>query len=418
MNVAKIRLSCRSSFIVHPSSFVYSAPVKKLLVAFVVPLALFCGKRGDPKPPVPVIPQATSDLVVAQRAGQVILSWSYPSLTTAGRSLTDVHRIHIYRYVEALPVPAGGTDPNAILPGDIDTTLPRPVALFAKIPTIPQAQFAKLSTRIESIEKANLASATTGAKLIYADAPPFRSSDGRQVRLTYAVVTEGPTAKGDFSNLAIVVPLPVSAPPKDLTATAKAEGVVLTWTAPTTSVTQDPPIIAGYNIYRGAPGEAVGDLATPINTALVTGTTHTDVPPYGEHEYRVTAVASAGPPLLQSDVSLPAKATFRDLIAPPTPASLTPLIETKAVRLVWPAVEAADLAGYKIYRAEGVGHGTNIRDIGTIPIDGGKVFAETGYLDSSVDLGIAYRYAVTSVDKSGNESAKVWTDWVVAPKTP
>ena len=347
----------------------------------------------------------------------MILSWSYPSLTTAGRSLTDVHRIHIYRYVEALPVPAGGTDPNAILPGDIDPTLPRSVALFAKIPTLPQAQFAKLSNRIDSIEKANLASATTGAKLIYADAPPFRSSDGRPVRLTYAVVTEAEHAKGEFSNLVIVVPLPVAAPPKDLVANAKAEGVALTWTMPTTSVTQDAPIIAGYNVYRGAPGEAVGDLAAPINAALITDTKYTDVPPYGEHEYRVTAVASAGPPLLQSDVSLPAKAAFRDLVAPPAPASLTPLIETKAVRLIWPAVEAADLAGYKLYRSEGVGHGTQIRDAGTIPIEGGKIITDTGFTDSRADLGIAYRYAVTAVDKSGNESAKVWTDWVVVPKS-
>lgn len=390
----------------------------KKLLALVVLLLVFCGKRGDPKPPVPVIPQATSDLVVAQRAGQVILSWSYPSLTTAGRSLTDVRRILIYRYVESLPVSAVGTDPNAILPGDIDPTLPRPVALFSKVPTIPQAQFVKLSTRIDSIEKANLASATTGARLIYADAPPFRASDGRQTRITYAVVTEGTDAKGEISNLAIIVPLPVAAPPKALAAEAKGEGVKLSWTAPTTSVTQDAPIIAGYNVYRAAPGELLGDVATPVNAELVTATTFTDVPPYGEHEYRVTAVAATGPPLLQSDLSLPAKATFRDLIPPPVPASLTPLIETKAVRLIWPAVEAADLAGYKIYRSEGVGHGTSIRDAGTIPIDGGKIFPDPGYLDASVDLGIAYRYAVTSIDKTGNESAKIWTDWIVAPKTP
>lgn len=348
----------------------------------------------------------------------MILSWSYPSLTTAGRSLTDVRRILVYRYVEELPVPATGRDPNAILPGDVDPTVPQPVAMFARVPTIPAAQFAKLSTRIESIEKANLANATTGAKLIYADAPPFRSSDGRPVRLTYAVVTEGEDAKGDFSNLAVIVPLPVSAPPKNLTAEAKAEGVALAWTAPTTSVTQDPPIIAGYNVYRAAPGELLGDVATPINTALVTGTTFTDTPPYGEHEYRVTAVANSGPPLLQSDLSLPAKADFRDLVPPPVPASVTPLIETRAVRLVWPAVEAPDLAGYKIYRAEGVGHGAETKDIGTVPIDGGKIFSDTGYLDSNVNLGIAYRYAVTAIDKSGNESAKMWTDWVVAPKTP
>jgi len=391
--------------------------VKKLLALLVVATFVFCGKRGDPRPPVPIIPQATTDLVVAQRAGQVILSWSYPSLTTAGRSLSDVRRILIYRYVEELPVSAAGRDPNSILPGDIDPTIPQSMALFAKVPTIPQAQFAKLSTRIESIEKANLAAATAGAKLIYADAPPFRSQDGRPVRLTYAVVTEGEDARGEFSNMAILVPLPVAAPPKAVTATAKPEGVTLAWTAPTTAVTQDAPIINGYNIYRNAPGERVDEFASPINTAPVTATTYTDNPPYGEHEYRVAAVASAGPPLLQSDLSMPAAATFKDLVPPPAPSQITPLIETGAIRLIWTPVEAADLAGYKLYRSESSGHGDQIRELGVFPLVAELVTA-TDHVDTKPDPGIAYRYAVTAVDKNGNESARVFTPWVVVPKTP
>src|SRR5688572_4058004 len=241
-----------------------SAPVRKLLALLFV-ATLFCGKRGDPKPPVPVIPQATSDLVVAQRAGQVILSWSYPALTTAGRSLAEIERIVVYRYVEELPVPAGGRDPNLMVPGDLDPSLPRSVALFSKIPTIPQAQFAKLSSEVESIDKAKLAAATAGAKLFYADNPPFQAADGRPVRVTYALVTIGKSAKSEISNMATLVPLPVAAPPKDVVATAAAEGVKITWIAPSTSVTQDPPIIAGYNIYRGTPGEPVPDFAQPVN---------------------------------------------------------------------------------------------------------------------------------------------------------
>src|SRR5688500_16469380 len=331
----------------------------RFFLALLFVATLFCGKRGDPKPPVPVIPQATSDLVVAQRAGQVILSWSYPALTTAGRSLAEIERIVVYRYVEELPVPAGGRDANLMVPGDLDPSLPQAMALFSKIPTIPQAQFAKLSSEVESIDKAKLAAATAGAKLFYADNPPFQAVDGRPVRVTYALVTIGKSAKSEISNMATLVPLPVAAPPKDVVATAAAEGVKISWTAPTTSVTQDPPIIAGYNIYRAAPGEPVADFAQPVNTGLVTETAFTDVPPYGEHEYRITAVGNVGPPLLQSEMSLPVKTTFRDLVPPPAPASLTTLIETKAVRLIWPAVEAADLAGYKLYRAEGQGHGND-----------------------------------------------------------
>ena len=169
-----------------------------------------------------MIPAATSDLVVTQRADRVLLSWSYPALTTAGKNLTGVRRISIYRYDEPLPVSPGGRDPKTLMPGDVDPTQAQPVVLFSRIPTIPQAQFTKLSTRIDSIEKANLADATAGARLLYHDTPPFRSSDGRPMRVTYAVVTEGEEARSQPSNLATIVPLAVAIPPAGVTATAKA----------------------------------------------------------------------------------------------------------------------------------------------------------------------------------------------------
>ena len=164
-------------FIVHRSAFIVTirAPMtrSKLLVAFTV-IVLACGKRGDPRPPVPVIPKATSDLVVTQRADQVILSWSYPSLTTAGRTLTSIDRINVLRYTEELPASTVGRDPNTILPGDVDPNVPEPVTLFSKIPTIAEAQFARLGTRIDSIDKANLANATTGSRLASLVSRTFR----------------------------------------------------------------------------------------------------------------------------------------------------------------------------------------------------------------------------------------------------
>lgn len=391
--------------------------MRRLLLVLTI-AAVACGKRGDPRPPVPVIPQATGDLVVTQRASNVILSWSYPSVTTAGRPLTDIRRIQVFRYEEELPVTAVGRDPNAILPGDVDPALPQPLALFSRVPTLTAAQFARLSTRIESIESANLPAATSGARLFYTDTPRFRATDGRPVRVTYAVVTEGDEARSPQSNLAIIVPLPVGVPPGPVTAKAGAAGVVLTWTAPATSVTGgQAPIVTGYNIYRTAPGQRADDPGTPANAAPVTGTTYTDVPPYGEHEYRVTAVASAGPPDIQSDPSAPVRATFKDLVPPPAPATINALVETKLVRLLWDVVDAPDLAGYRLFRTEGVGHGSDIREIGTIPLNGEPVTTTT-FSDPGVDLGIAYRYGVAAVDKTGNESPRVWTRWVVAPKTP
>src|SRR5690242_6711290 len=106
--------------------------MKKSLAAAALVLAVACGKRGDPHPPVPVIPKATSDLVVAQRGTKVILSWSFPALSTAGLKLGRIRRVVVYRYVEPLPV----TPPQPPQAGEVDTTLPTAMALFAKVPPI------------------------------------------------------------------------------------------------------------------------------------------------------------------------------------------------------------------------------------------------------------------------------------------
>jgi len=385
----------------------------KRLVVFALLALAACGKRGDPHPPVPIIPKATSDLVVTQRGSKVILSWSYPSLTTAGKKLGSVRRVIVYRYVETLPVPATGRDPNTILPGDVDTTIPRPLALFAKLPTVSAQQFLKLRERVDSIEGANLPAATTGARLSFEDSPEFHTKDNRPVRLNYAVVTEGGTTAGALSNIAVIVPLDVPLPPSALTATAKAEGIVLTWTAPEKAPTASP--LIGYDVYRTDAGAEVDELAPPVNSTPVKATTYTDVPPYGAHDYRVTAVVSQGPPRIESDPTPAATATFKDLLPPPAPANLAALVETKAVRLVWDAVEAADLAGYNVYRTEGTG--APLRPNGKLKLTP-KAITATNFRDIAIDPGISYFYEVTSVDKSGNESAVTKTEWVLVPKTP
>jgi hypothetical protein len=390
--------------------------VKRSFVLFLM-LVVACGKRGDPHPPVPIIPQATSDLVVAQRGTKVILSWSYPALTTAGQKLTGVRRVVVYRYVEELQVTQPPRDIKTLLPGDIDTTIPPAMALFAKVPAPGPSQFAKLRQRLDSIEGANLPTATVGARLVYEDEPQFHTSDGRPVRLDYAVATETNTATGTSSNLATIVPLDVPVPPGNLVATAKAEGVALAWQAPQAVIAgSEKPRITGYNVYRVVQGQTADELTAPINSAPIGQTTYTDAPAYGTYEYRVTAVAAAGPPRIESDPSAAVSATFKDLVPPATPTGLTALVETGAVRLVWDPVEVADLAGYKVYRIEG--SGIPISRISKPLLLTPTPITTTYYRDTGVELGISYYYQITAIDKSGNESAPAKIDWVLVPKTP
>ncbi|HEV7486014.1 MAG TPA: hypothetical protein VGQ65_10055 [Thermoanaerobaculia bacterium] len=387
--------------------------MRKLAALFLFAVVIACGKRGDPHPPVPIIPKATTDLLVAQRGPKVLLSWGYPSMSTAGKTMTDIRRVVVWRSIEELPVTQPPRNPD-----DIDPTRPASIQLFSKIPTLPPAQFLKLRNRVDSIEGANLPAATTGARLTYEDTPPFHTTDGRPTRVTYAVVTEGTTASGALSNLVTIVPLEVPVAPADLAAVARREGVVLTWTAPDTAISgaKKPPI-AGYNVYRFPHGQPADEFAVPVNTSPVSKATYTDNPPYGPHDYFVTALASATAPRIESDPSSVVSVTFKDLVPPPPPAGLTALVETAGVRLVWDRVDAPDLAGYKVYRTEGSGI-EQLRPIGTIPLTPVQLVTATNYRDTSVNRGISYYYEVVSVDKTGNESARVKTDWVLVPKTP
>jgi hypothetical protein len=385
-------------------------------------------------------------------------------MTTAGKSLGAIKRIVVYRLVQDLPAmpppsaevtttskgapAAPSTDTAAtkgtLAPETTDTSsakaatppvtgstataksAPAPAATsaasapsgpFAKVPVIGPAQFNREKTKLDSIEGAALKAATSGSRLLFEDTPELHSKDGKPVRLNYAVVTEAPAARGDLSNIVAIVPVDVPVQPADLAATAKPEGIVLTWTAPTQTVGGAPkPFLIGYNIYRAAPGEEPGDLDKPVNATPIEKETYTDVPAYGSFQYFVTAIPISLGVSVESDLSTGATATFKDLIPPGVPAGLNALVEPHAVQLVWDAVEAPDLAGYKVYRTEGTGI-DKLTPVATISLTKDPI-TPTTFRDTTINVGISYFYEVTSVDKSGNESKRAKTDWVLSPKTP
>ena len=373
-----------------------------LLIMFLALAA--CGKKGNPTPPVPIIPKATSDLAVAQRGPEILLSWSYPALTTTGRKLETVRSITILRYSENLPRALLNRESIAAA----ESGTPRPVELFKDVPVLPPQQFTKLATAVARIAGNEVPRHSEGAQLFYSDDPQVGQNGDQPVRISYAVVTAGVGGKSDLSNIVSIVPLQVAVPPSGVQATAAPSGITLTWSRPAAAVTPGhTPDIAGYNIYRFPATGGMGALDSPINKSPVLSTTYQDVPPYGSYRYTVTAVSAFGPPLVQSESSQPIVAEYRDLVPPPEPGSISALVEETAIRTLWDAVVAPDLKGYKVYRTV---------------IGGPRVLltpqpiADTNLRDTAVTRGSVYRYWVSSVDTNGNESAAKPTDPVLFPR--
>lgn len=362
-----------------------------------------CGKQGPPRPPVPLIAKATTDLKVAQRGPIIILSWEYPALTTAGESLTSVDRIVVYRYNETVPEALSAR----FLRGEIESSSDEPgeIALFGAMPVIPAAQFAKLGRKIGELARDEIPSYTTGARVVVQDRPPLRTEDGLPIRYTYGVTTITGGRESEVSNLMTIVPIDVPAAPRDLVVEAVAEGAVLSWSAPERTVLgSSDPEPAGYRVYRFRSEGAAFATAEPTVTVGSGELSAVDPAPPGEWRYAVTALGWEGDSVQESDLSLVLVAELRDLAPPPAPANVTPLVEPTVVRVLWAAVEAPDLAGYRIYRQSAGGDSILLGDV---------VAGVREYVDESASPGVEYVYSVTAVDTSGNESSATPSETVL-----
>jgi len=108
------------------------------------------------------------------------------------------------------------------------------------------------------------------------------------------------------------------------------------------------------------------------------------------------------PVTYQQDVALRIDLTGAgDTTPPPTPAGLLGVSNANdSITLSWTSVQAADLASYRVYRA----------NASPVPLDSAHRIAvqlagTTSYADAATSAGATYFYVVTALDLTGNESA-------------
>lgn len=89
-----------------------------------------------------------------------------------------------------------------------------------------------------------------------------------------------------------------------------------------------------------------------------------------------------------------------DTTPPEVPSSLSATSESESVLLEWSALQDDDLAGYNVYRAAG----TSIDVSSDMPLNEDGLVSNPSFTDESPENGTTYRYRVTAVDESDNES--------------
>ena len=363
-------------------------------------------KKGDPQPPLPRGPRAITDLKVEQEGDDAVLTFGYPDRLLTGAPLTDLDAIEVYRVVKPSPslteprrtegAPAssstfsGGSGGAVHLPGEAA----RHEATNARL---AEEAFYREGHRVAVLSLPAIAERSRGASVVYRDplTALWREGSGAGP-LAYAVIAVRRNGeRSPVSNLVLLTPAVAPGPPLLLQAFPEEARICLEWVAPETDVLGQPSRIAGYRVYRRTLSEE--EYGEPLNARPAEGTTFVDTAaPYGVPlVYTVRAVVQ-GNDKVEGLPSEELPLLFADVYPPPAPTRLDALSEGNLVRLIWDPVDAPDLAGYLVFRAEERGEPARLTK---------DPVADPFFTDDTPRQGARYRYTVRSVDRAGNQSA-------------
>lgn len=360
-----------------------------------------CASPGEPIERRPLTPAAITDLAAQQSGNTVVLSFTLPRETIQHRPLKQPPSIEVLRSFSA----ASSTSTPA--PAEAHT----PPSLIITIPSAMVDHY------------------TQQGHIRYVDVlqPADFSQLPNEVAI-YTIVTRASEKRASPpSNVASLPIFPLPDPIDDLRAqiVRAGAGVTLTWTPPQKTPVGPAPAIETYRIYRveiptqGQEGKqaapAAQQPASPANPIKLKQEfeqiAETSSPQYEDahtefgktYTYSVRSVVQNSGQQFESSDSKLAKITMRDIYPPSAPQGLVAVFVPKLgdnpahLELSWAINPETDVAGYNVYRSEQQGTlGTRLNP---------ELLLTPAFRDTSAVAGRNYFYAVTAVDRSGNESS-------------
>jgi hypothetical protein len=325
--------------------------MRTLIAALCLASATGCGYIGAPLPPALNIPERVGVIAVSQHADQLVVGFVITGKTTDGLVL---HHL-------------------------------RAIDLRAGPPAASMAKWAE-SAREIPVEPASI----EGHELKV----PVAGWENQDVVL--AVRAVGPTGRaGAWSEPLTVHVVPVPSVPV-VAASPGPDGITLSWPR------ESAPPGTTWRVFRQKKGEeqaaAVADAPEPRWLDPMTEEN-------AELTYQVQALLPAGKAVAESEKSRAVSVTYKDVFPPAVPSALTAIAGVGSIELTWEPNHEPDLRGYQVYRAEASGALAKL----------GGVTGEVIYSDRAVEHAKRYVYAVSAVDKLGNESKLSTTVEISAP---
>lgn len=289
----------------------------------------------------------------------------------------------------ALNIPVKITDVRAVQRGDrilIDFTIPELTTEGLAVSSIAAIDL-RIGTATDPFNadqwaasaKPIVASSTLGSRRVET-ATLARDWTGRDAVIGVRLVNSK-GRKSEWSNFAVVPARPPLPVPAALRAELHPSGVRLSWDAGSSEKQQ-------YRIYRSSAGLPEA-LVSTVDTAEYVDT---NVSPGRSYEYRVQSVI--GP--VESESTTPVSVVVRDIFPPAVPAGVTAVTALNTIELGWERNTDADFSRYRVYRSIAGGPFTLVADEVDNP----------AYSDKQIESGKVYRYAISAVDQTGNESAR------------
>jgi hypothetical protein len=363
-----------------------------------------CGHRGDPLPPLRRTPPTPGEFRLAQRGDALevratapassVDGVAYETLTVEflwGEGQQDLEKagrrravpaVPGRRVLESLPLPTPGVTVRAAA---------RAVAAGEKgqrtltMALVAQAPLEAPSELAATLAEEGVALSWHGRR------PPASPASPSPAVPAVPTMPPSPTPAPP-PRPATSEPAPPPAGGAQMPSAAEKAGPA---PAVTGEAAAEGPRTSGFLVYRRLGGAAYD--APLVEEPLERRTLRDTLVPRGTTAcYVVRAVASTQP-LVESAPSNEACTEVRDIAAPAAPSGLAVLPREGGLEILWSPSGEPDLAGYRVYRAGPDGAPARLAEVGT---------GRAAWLDRTAERGVSYRYTVSAVDQSGNESGR------------
>ncbi|MBN1221670.1 MAG: fibronectin type III domain-containing protein [Candidatus Aminicenantes bacterium] len=369
--------------------------MKKALPLFLLSFAVFptyfCGRKGPIYPPFVKIPKPIEEFQAFQRGDKILLNWNNPTTYTDGGPLEEISRVEIWLFikVEEPKKDSGAAESEAEeedkkeLPAT-EEPFPKKARVLATITkeTFPDYHKPEKDTTLPD-------------DFIYSH--QLSIEDLADKTFTFGLkVWDDRKKESDFSALLSVKPKAFPLPPTGLEMTVSEEKIDIEWSPPEKNIDDSSPAdVKGYVIYRKSEEGGLRRLSPDL--VRETKFADKDFRFKVAYTYFVRASASDSPPFLESGDSDAGEIVPKDTFPPQRPKGLVGISGDSFISLSWNTNRESDLAGYRVWRK-----GEDEQNYVALT----ETIRDSVYNDAAVEKNKRYHYAVSALDKSGNESKK------------